>query len=838
MKIFKLIFCLISILFLSVNTYAQNYLNEGLYFSSHEVIQDHRTSLNITPNSPLFLKKGFSLEFSANFRKGDGYYGDIVRVIGDNEVNIDLVSNLNTDEANFWLVVKDSILFTVKWDDIPDGAFDQWIDIKLKIDPRDSSITLSFNGHKLYKKTNIISEISLYNIIFGASNLKPFITTDVCPMTLKNIKIFNRNSNLIRNWILGKHSKSNKVYDEISGAEATVYNPIWKIDQHLHWKKRNEYTFNKLVGIAKDDLHNRLFFVDPRAVYVYHTETNKIDTLRYSGQPYFCQGNTIIYNKYSDELWSYNFDNDIINIFNFKNKQWSINHTECPETDYWHHNRLISPKDSSLITFGGYGHYRYKNDLQNIHYGKHWTDTVLPDSITPRYLSGTGVLDNEHFLIFGGYGSKTGRQEVNSEYYYDLYAIDLKDFSTQQKWKYPAPKNTPFVPLETLIIDKDSRSFYTLVYNNTNYSSKLNLVRFSIDHPEQTIYQDSIPYNFLDVRSWGTLLLNSQKNKLTAVTSTDNAVKLYSLAYPPLLDKDVFQEDPGRGSIVKWTGITAILAIIILIFYFIAQKRKRIRSQQQNNTREPYLPKKFISSNSSKKRISAIYLLGGLQVFDKEGQDITALFTPTLKSLFLLILLYTTKNQKGISSIKLTEIIWYDKNESSARNNRNVNIRKLRLLLEKIGNIEITNDNTYWKTVMGENVYCDYTNALWTLDNLTDHSEEETIIKLIQTVSPGEICPDIQTEWMDSFKVDFSNRLINGLEYITKSESDPNKLNTIAGCILKYDTLNEEALILKCKSLYRMGKKGLAKQSYDIFRKEYETLLGTEFTKPFIKIIE
>jgi len=51
-------------------THAQDYLDEGLFFSSHEVTQEQRTSLNLTPNTPIRFKKKFSIEFEANFRRG------------------------------------------------------------------------------------------------------------------------------------------------------------------------------------------------------------------------------------------------------------------------------------------------------------------------------------------------------------------------------------------------------------------------------------------------------------------------------------------------------------------------------------------------------------------------------------------------------------------------------------------------------------------------------------------------------------------------------------------------------------------------------------------------
>src|SRR5258708_2431723 len=83
---------------------------------------------------------------------------------------------------------------------------------------------------------------------------------------------------------------------------------------------------------------------------------------------------------------------------------------------------------------------------------------------------------------------------------------------------------------------------------------------------------------------------------------------------------------------------------------------------------------------------SAIYLFGQFQVFDKEGSDITRLFTPLLKELFLIIVLYTIRNGRGISSEGLNEILWHDKPEKDAKNNRSVNLAKLKTVHEKVGN--------------------------------------------------------------------------------------------------------------------------------------------------------
>ena len=55
---------------------------------------------------------------------------------------------------------------------------------------------------------------------------------------------------------------------------------------------------------------------------------------------------------------------------------------------------------------------------------------------------------------------------------------------------------------------------------------------------------------------------------------------------------------------------------------------------------------------------SAISLLGTFNVRDKDGNDITSNFTPRLKSLLVLLILYTEKDEKGILTRKVTDMLW------------------------------------------------------------------------------------------------------------------------------------------------------------------------------------
>lgn len=824
--------------------YSQESLEDGLFFLSREVIKDKRTSLNLTPEKPIRLEKGFVMEFESNFRQKDGYYGNIFKIVGDKEFNIDLISNfelgLNSKDANFLLIVNNAILYTYQWKDIPKGGVNKWMKFKLEIDHSNSTISLSINGEKRSRKVKKLSDLKNYEIVFGKSNLKNFVTTDVCPMSIKHIQI-SEDKKLIKNWILGKHLKNNKVYDEIDNDLAETNNPIWLLDQHLYWNKTIKLHFNNLLGTTQDQKTGRVFFIDQKAVYVYSLKNQVMDTLNYSNSPFPCQGNTFIYNENTNEIWSYSFDKNLISRFNFTNASWSSNETECIEPNFWHHNKMISPKDGSLITFGGYGHYKYKNSFKTINpKNEIWQSFDKNNTIDPRYLSASGILNKDKFLVFGGYGSKSGNQAINSHGFYDLYTVDFDGFKTRQLWKKTSLDQAPFVPIGSMVIDSKSDHFYALIYDNNNFNTTLKLARFGINEFEMTLFPDTIPYKFLDIKSNGSLFLDSNSSKMYALTLNEGNVNLFSLSYPPLLAADVFQNEPFSFRSNIYLVLISLLIIPLGLFLIIRKARKGNKTKK---VKETFIESKIEIQTEqpihNKIRTSAIYLFGGFEVFDKEGKDITAQFTPTLKQLFLLILLSRAKNEKGITSHKVIENLWYDKSENSARNNKNVNTSKLKLLLEKIGDVEISNENTYWTIQFGENVFCDYLYVNKFLSRVkADSNDEKKIVEFLNIISAGEICPDVQNEWIEPYKVDIGNRIIDGLDYLSKNQKNLSVLELIANTILKYDPLNEEAIIIKCKSLYSMGKKGLAKQSYDDFCKEYLNLLDAKFNVSFKDIIE
>src|SRR5690606_10935730 len=96
---------------------------------------------------------------------------------------------------------------------------------------------------------------------------------------------------------------------------------------------------------------------------------------------------------------------------------------------------------------------------------------------------------------------------------------------------------------------------------------------------------------------------------------------------------------------------------------------------------------------------NAIFLFGEFQLFDREGNEIVQRMPPLLKEFLLLALVHSTRHQAGISSRLLYETLWPDKPTSSARNNKAVNVAKLKNLLESVPSIRLVSEHSMLQVI-------------------------------------------------------------------------------------------------------------------------------------------
>jgi two-component SAPR family response regulator len=143
---------------------------------------------------------------------------------------------------------------------------------------------------------------------------------------------------------------------------------------------------------------------------------------------------------------------------------------------------------------------------------------------------------------------------------------------------------------------------------------------------------------------------------------------------------------------------------------------------------------------------------------------------------------------------------------------------------------------------LGDEIYCDYREALSLILNMKEKNNrtKKDLMKLLNIVSFGELLPNLEIEWVDPFKANFANLLIDLLIDVSKQKElafSPYELVYLADIVLIFDVLNDDALKLKCCSLVKMGKNGLARAAYNSFVKQYSVLFGTKYSYSFTEIV-
>ena len=844
----RIALCLL--IFLLTPTVSAQEAEYGLKFYSNNYDPEKRTSLNLSPEDYLSFSDGFSISFDAKFHFKDIHiYGYVFRIINEKGDMIDLVMGSN------------NMVFTMPSGNIVSNnsrteaklTADQWLSIQMTADIENEELEIRVG--EFTRKWNIpeIKEFDKVKITFGKTDYMGKTVIDVPDMTIKNLKIAKPDGKLIYSWKLSKHA-ANGVYDELKHHFAKCENPNWLLDSYGVWKKETEFTTGRSPYLSYDFDKNKLAVADQQSFYLVDIGNRQVEkqdinkTLSYN-----MSSNQMIYNPLDSNFYAYNLikEGDAREFVPFDREkgEWGNTTAHNHNTDYRHHNRHFSTKNNCLYLFGGYGHFKYKEEVlvYNVD-SAFWTQVKLKgDRIAPRYLAGMGEIDENRLLFFGGYGSETGDQALLAQFYYDCYIVDINTMEAKKVWTMENPTEN-FVVSNSLVVDTINNCFYALCYPSMQLNSTISLYKFSLEKPVYEIMADPIPIKFNDVSSHIDLFFDKYQNRLVAASfapkeQAETIVSVHTLSFPPLKNTDIYQYDSEDELSFLLLSIASILALSLFAFLFI---RKKKRNTKRNATKNQGKDEEIIPivgiNTVNKLRNQSIYMFGGFQVIDKKGNDVTVEFKPLLKSLFLLILLNTIKNGKGISFAKLKEILWFDKNEESANNNRGVALSKIRQIMDNVGEIQFLKKGTYWMVEFGDEIYCDYYEALILIRKIKESKEINIsdIKRLLSIVTVGEFLPALQVEWADAFKADFSNELIDLILTLlnqNETEFDDSICIGMANALFLHDPLNEDALKLKCSILVKMGKNGLAKNTYTTFVKEYQTLFGIEYKYTFDQII-
>jgi two-component SAPR family response regulator len=846
----RLFFVPILILVSAFEMQGQNY---GLEFTAREKNSDFRTELDLSPAKSFQFKGDFELSFDLLLRKQvihTSYFGYILRVISNDQYNIDLMHNkIFVDSVDLNMVFGENMP-QISYDFDSSIHFNHWINIRLRFNI--SSHELEFIlPDTSFTQSNIPFD---YNqptkFIFGACDYGRFKTRDIPPFNLRDVKIFV-DDKLKHHWPLNEY-EGTEAKDVVHNKMGRVRHPNWIKKMHLEWLKSLEYSLKGNVLVAANTDEEKIYLIGNEEMLIYSLSDNSTQLILYDIKLSQFSTEQAIYVPGTNSIYCYDIDNHKISIFDLANQKWTFSESVNQELrGFRHHNKFLSTTDSLLYLFGGYGYHEYKNEVQTVNlHTMEWNklEGDWNEIFKPRYLAALGGEKDTVYLL-GGYGSSTGDQMISPQNFHELLAYSTTNNSFVHKFDLEFP-DEDLVFGNSMIIDSENNYYYALSFSRFNVNNSLQLVRGNLNEPTIEQVADEIPYIHFDTKSYVDLYYFPTSGYLVTYTgisdeSGNTNIELHKLKYPPngVPAQLVTRSIVNGGSIIIFFAFIAVLASLLFI-YFKRRKHNESSSVDQgahSSEEEIDLWKMNVDELShSEAKNKGIHCFGGFRVFDQQGNDVTGEFTPLLKELYLLIFLHTVKDGKGISSEKLLEILWFDKDLESARNNRSVNTAKLRVVLDKVGNFDINHSTGYWKIISNEpkvyNDYCEFIQITQKIKNPTKND----ILRLIKITREGPFLGNVSYEWLDSFKSATSDNIINALIGFSDSldiKNDAHLIIHIADCIFNFDSINEDAMILKCKAHHALGSHSIPKSTYDKFKKEYKTLYGEEYGVSFADII-
>jgi hypothetical protein len=276
--------------------------------------------------------------------------------------------------------------------------------------------------------------------------------------------------------------------------------------------------------------------------------------------------------------------------------------------------------------------------------------------------------------------------------------------------------------------------------------------------------------------------------------------------------------------ISKWFLVFAVF-ITGGVLFFILNKRRKKEIKNTGFERPPE-----VTNNQ-------ILLFGEFKAIDNNGDDVTDLFTPKVKELFLFVLIYSLKSGIGANVRDINDVLWEGISSGKVANNRSVTLNKLRKILLQFAGIEIVSTGGYLQAKIKTPFYCDYVSA-YKLCQIPEGLSKQQLISFFDFVKRGRFLKGIIWPWLDEIRGFTGNQVIDNLlnlASIYQKELNLTEIEKIAQRILDYDDLNEEAIYLQVWALQKTNNINLARFNFGSFAKKYESSFGEPYPMNFVQ---
>ena len=377
-----------------------------------------------------------------------------------------------------------------------------------------------------------------------------------------------------------------------------------------------------------------------------------------------------------------------------------------------------------------------------------------------------------------------------------------------------------------MVLDGEDH-FYVLCYPESETESELQLTRFAISNGSREELGNTIPIFSDKITTNANLFLDETLGKLIAIVEESrddisSSVKCYSIDFPP--KPPLKEKAAGKGLPLQWIilGLTVIAAGwggSFLRMRFLRKGRVSLLASEKHGAR----------IRPRKDGPDSLLLFGSITLTSSSGEDITSLLTGRLKETLLLILFHTRSG--GISSRRLSGLIWPDKEEEKSKNVRGVTLNNLRKILNRMDGVKLVFEEGKYIVRFSEPAYCDYVESLGILDDYIPGND-----RLLSILARGKFLKDDGDLLFDKMKAEIDDKVASAV--LAEAQwrfSNADWANTVlcADILLRIDPLSENAIKFAVKALSAMGQEDEARVRYNNFINQYKKDYDEEYASSF-----
>lgn len=829
--------------------------SQGLLFQANDKEIKERTSLQIFQEGeiPCFTKN-FQLSFELSIRDFDtfGYVFLLKEDQGKTKYSFtytyldgeNSTFKFNTDgkENHYSLNLRNDAL-----------AY-QWIPVSFAFDLQQDVLTIRIGDNEKKITSLGLKDTFCPHLFFGRYDY----ILDMPTFAIRNLKLEGDRSHSYTFPL--NENEGEEVHTSTGKVLGTVVNPVWLINGSYHWEKLFEYSFQTPSGITFEPDSQRLIIFSQDSLLTYNLLKRQPQKYSYSNKlPVKLQLATHFMNTTDGKLYVYELNNlplgdATVAALDLNNREWKQTGVAALPVQLHHHDGFWDETTGKYLVFGGFGNKRFNNTFLEYDIEADRWDTLSysGDWIIPRYFSGMAVNKNrEHVYVFGGMGNESGEQSVGRNYLHDLYLLDRKQQSVRRLWQNASDHR--LVVARDMILTPDEKYIYALCYPEYLSDTYLRLYRLTVDDGTMKALGDSIPMRSEEIMTNANLYYNSLTHEYYCTTTEfdkkgHTVIRTYVLSAPPV-SLDEIRSYGSRSSLeIRWLWIMAGIGVLLLAggVLFVRKKRGKQRNAVLESSsvlmsppvgREPdksVQGKETLAKEdfeSSLVRPNAVYLFGPFTVIDRNGRDITHLFSSRLRQVFIYILLHSTHN--GVLSASLNEVLWPDKPDDKVKNLKGVTINQIRKNLAELDGVELVHDKGYFRLVFTD-CYCDYF-RFRTLKN-AEEVENELGILLMR----GKFLDGMDAGMMDHFKQKVEEFLSSFLPLEIERLYQQHKYDAVirfCNVLFRVDPVNELALAYGMHALNHTGSSQEAILQYSLFVREYRQMMNEEYSTSYAELM-